>query len=202
MRHRRYHWLTPHLASLFGTGELSGCHNDVHHILEYIKTCHGFVDDDVTLLLDDGKHTAPTAMNIMKAFQTLAAEAKSGDALFVHYSGHGVSVPDTSGDEDDGMDEALVPIDYATAGVVLDDTIFDLLVSPLPKGCQLTCFMDACHSGTMLDLPYGFVADGEMEEMQLNPEFDFGTLIKNLVEGIKERHRKRKDWPKRRLGFS
>jgi hypothetical protein len=32
--------------------------------------------------------------------------------------------------------------------------------------------------GTVLDLPYTFVADGTQEEMSMPPEFDFDTLSK------------------------
>jgi hypothetical protein len=47
------------------------------------------------------------------------------------------------------MDEALCPVDYASAGVIRDDDVFAILVSPMPKDVTLTCVMDCCHSGTM-----------------------------------------------------
>jgi hypothetical protein len=49
--------------------------------------------------------------------------ARSGDTLVITYSGHGTWVPDSSGDEPDGRDEALCPHDIATAGPLLDDEI-------------------------------------------------------------------------------
>lgn len=42
----------------------------------------------------------------------------------LYLAGHGSSVPDTSGDEDDGNDEALVPVDFGEAGLINDDEIF------------------------------------------------------------------------------
>ena len=47
------------------------------------------------------------------ASRWLVKDAKSGDCLFMHYSGHGGSMKDDNGDEADGMDETMVPVDYA-----------------------------------------------------------------------------------------
>jgi hypothetical protein len=86
-------------------------------------------------------------------------DAQSGDSLFLHYSGHGGSIPDDDGDEADGMDETMVPVDYQSAGQIRDDDIYDHLVKKVPAGCHLTVVMDCCHSGSILDLPYTVVAD-------------------------------------------
>ena len=77
----------------------------------------------------------------------------------------------------DGYDETLVPLDYQSAGQIRDDDLFNTLVGPMKKGVQLTCIMDCCHSGTILDLPYVFKADGEQTEMAPSPDFDMGPLL-------------------------
>eukprot|EP00961_Rhodomonas_salina_P243011 3283520-Rhodomonas_salina.1 len=46
----------------------------------------------------------------------LVSDARAGDNLFMHYSGHGGSMPDDNGDEEDGMDETMVPVDYQRCG--------------------------------------------------------------------------------------
>jgi hypothetical protein len=70
-----------------------------------------------------------------------------------------------------------VPLDYQNAGQIRDDDLYTTLVAPMAKGVFATCIMDCCHSGSVLDLPYVFIADGQSEEMVLSPDFDFGPLL-------------------------
>lgn len=196
-------------------GELRGCHNDVHNMKDYIKDCHGFTDDDIVLLMDDGENTSPTSANILAAFRKLASEAEPGDACFVHYSGHGCSIRDDEREEADGNDEALCPVDYQEAGVLRDDDVLKALITPLKKGVVLTAIMDCCHSGTILDLPFIFLADGQQEEMMADEDFDFGPLLsfvnsfaesgfqglKGLAKSGAANRQKRRGFLKKRLGF-
>jgi len=91
--------------------------------------------------------------------------------------GHGGKLKDQDGDEKDGYDETLVPLDYQNAGQIRDDDLYKILVRPLKEGVYATCIMDCCHSGSILDLPYTFAADGEQEEMTLLEDFDFTPLL-------------------------
>lgn len=161
-------------------GELSGCQNDVANMKQYIMNVHGFQEEDITLLLDDGEHTEPTKENMIAAYQKIVSESEPGDAVFLHYSGHGTKMKDTTSDEEDGYDEALCPVDYATAGMILDDELFDIIVKGLPQGVHVLSLMDCCHSGTILDLPYVFLADGKQTEMTLDPTIDYKKLFVKL----------------------
>lgn len=80
-------------------GELSGCHNDAKNMMEYIKDVHGFQQENITVLMDDGVNTSPTKANILEAYRTLVAQSKPGDVAFCHYSGHGGKLRDDDGDE-------------------------------------------------------------------------------------------------------
>ncbi|CAN0461212.1 unnamed protein product, partial [Discosporangium mesarthrocarpum] len=73
--------------------------------------------------------------------------------------GHGGSVADKTGDEEDMKDETMIPADYQEAGQIKDDEIFAKLVKKLPEGVTLTVIMDCCHSGSILDLPYKINGD-------------------------------------------
>jgi hypothetical protein len=90
-----------------------------------------------------------------ETLQWLVADAQPGDALFVHYSGHGSQQRDTNGDEKSGQDQVLVPVDYNKGGrMIVDDWIFDTLIIPLPEGVHMFAVMDCCHSGSIMDLPF------------------------------------------------
>lgn len=156
-------------------GELSGCHNDVRNMIEYLKNEQGFSEHNMTVLMDDGYHQNPSYHNIMNAYRQVVRESLPGDTVFLHYSGHGGRVRDVNGDEDDGFDETLIPVDFQRAGQIIDDDLRDQLVKAMPKGVLVTSLMDCCHSGTVLDLPYRFTADGDV--MVREDQFDFGDLL-------------------------
>ena len=48
---------------------------------------------------------------------------------------------DTTGDEDDGYDETLIPVDFKKAGQMIDDDIFKILVKPMRGGVTCTVLM-------------------------------------------------------------
>lgn len=74
--------------------------------------------------------------------------------MLFYYSGHGSRVRDLDGDEIDGHDEALCPVDFETEGKILDDEINATIVRPLTPGVTLHAILDTCFSGTSIDLPY------------------------------------------------
>lgn len=103
----------------------------------------GRLQFDVKTLFD----AAATRQGVLDALRALIESARPGDMLVFQYSGHGTQVEDLNGDETDRYDEALVPVDYHTGALLLDDDLADVYRS-LPNGAVLTLFMDCCHSGT------------------------------------------------------
>ncbi|CAB9513837.1 Metacaspase-1 [Seminavis robusta] len=164
-------------------GELRGCHNDVFNMYNYIQESYGFQDEDITILVDDEDHPPPTKAAMIAAYQNVVRQSQAGDAIFLHYSGHGTKMRDQNGDEDDGYDEALVPLDFQTAGMIRDDDLYDIIVKGLPAGVHVVALMDCCHSGTVLDLPYVFIANGEYTQMEIEDKFNFNKLFSMFGKG-------------------
>ena len=52
-----------------------------------------------------------TAQQIRKEFARFITSCRPGDIVYLHFSCHGQPVEDLDGDEEDGWDEALVPVD-------------------------------------------------------------------------------------------
>ncbi|XP_060167870.1 metacaspase-3-like isoform X2 [Lycium barbarum] len=135
---------------------LKGSINDVLSMRYFLVNKLGFPNASVIFLTEDEKdpYKYPTKANIRSALRWLVHGCRPGDSLVFHYSGHGARVRDRDGDEIDGHDESLCPVDYETEGRILDDEINSTIVRPLPCGATLHGIIDACFSGTSLDLPF------------------------------------------------
>lgn len=159
-------------------GELRGCVNDVRNMSRYLSENFGYAREDMVTLTDDQQNpvSIPTKENIIRAMRWLVNDVRPNDSLFFHYSGHGGQTRDLSGDEEDGNDEVIYPLDYKTAGHIVDDDMHALLVSPLQAGVRLTAIFDSCHSGSVLDLPYIYSTQGVLKEPNLAKEAGQGLL--------------------------
>ncbi|GMI74668.1 hypothetical protein HRI_001136100 [Hibiscus trionum] len=68
------------------------------------------------------------------------------------YTGHGSRLRDYNDDEVDGFDETICPVDFKEVGMIVDNDLNSLIVRTLTHGVTLHAIVDACHSGTILDL--------------------------------------------------
>ncbi|CCC69165.1 hypothetical protein NCAS_0C01750 [Naumovozyma castellii] len=146
--------------------QLSGCINDVNNMLGFLTQRCGYSQDDIVILTDDQPNPVciPTKYNMLRAMSWLVKDVQPGDHLFLHYSGHGGQTPDLDGDEADGMDDVIYPVDFETQGFIVDDLMHDIMVRPLMQGVRLTALFDSCHSGTVLDLPFTYSTKGVIKE--------------------------------------
>lgn len=165
------------------SAELKGCINDARNVSRFLMQNYGYREDDIVMLTDDAPNPAqiPTKANIERAMQWLVRDAQPNDSLFFHYSGHGGQTKDLDGDEQDGYDEVIYPVDYETAGHIVDDDMHFAMVRPLPAGCRLTAIFDSCHSGSALDLPYMYSTEGKIKEPNLLAEAGQGLLTSGMT---------------------
>ncbi|KAM7251198.1 hypothetical protein ACFE04_023081 [Oxalis oulophora] len=137
-----------------GKHKLNGTFNDVKNFRDLLIDNFGFRPDNILVLSEEeqDQRLMPTRKNIVEGLQWLVQGCQSGDSLVFYFSGHGLRQPDFSDDELDGFDETICPVDFMEAGMILDNDINRIIVSPLKEGVTLHAIVDACHSGTILDL--------------------------------------------------
>jgi len=159
-------------------GQLRGCINDVKNMSAFLNENFGYQRDDMVILTDDQQNpmSQPTKQNILRAMHWLVKDARPNDSLFFHYSGHGGQTKDLDGDEEDGYDEVIYPVDFRQVGHIVDDEMHRIMVTPLHPGVRLTAIFDSCHSGTALDLPYIYSTQGVLKEPNLAKEAGQGLL--------------------------
>ncbi|KAJ5692727.1 hypothetical protein N7462_002150 [Penicillium macrosclerotiorum] len=152
--------------------KLNGCINDVTNMSAFLHERFGYRREDMVILTDDQRNpmSIPTKQNIIRAMHWLVKDAQPHDSLFIHFSGHGGRTPDLDGDEEDGYDDVIYPVDYRTAGHIVDDDMHAIMVRPLRPGVRLTAIFDSCHSGTALDLPFIYSTQGVLKEPNLAKE--------------------------------
>ncbi|CAG8441988.1 10412_t:CDS:2 [Acaulospora morrowiae] len=166
----------------FGTSyNLNGCVNDVRNIYRFLTKYWGFPEENITVLTDDQKDPTklPTRDNCINAMKALVANPEKGD------SGHGGQQIDPDGDEDDGYDETIMPLDFKTNGQIIDDEMHYIMIDHLPPGVRLTAIFDSCHSGTVLDLPYIYSTRGYIKQ----PKIIEGGKKKNTADGERIRRK-------------
>jgi hypothetical protein len=122
--------------------DLGGCVNDAKDWSAAVRQAAPHAKVQVLL---DGQ---ATRMGILNALSALITGLGAGDLGVFTYSGHGTWVPDTNGDESDGRDEALCPVDLTPQSLIIDDEL-NMMFSQLAAGARLLFVSDSCHSGTV-----------------------------------------------------
>ena len=122
-----------------------------------------------------------TAKRIRNEFTSLISKCKSGDYIYLHFSGHGQPFEDMNGDEDDGWDESIIPYDammnyqrgrYEGSSHITDDELSSIIrklrIKVGTKGFVFVV-IDACHAGGS--------SRGDEEEQTEEEMFCRGTKI-------------------------
>jgi uncharacterized caspase-like protein len=121
--------------------------NDVETMRGVVETHYGIAKDGVQTLLD----ADATRSAILKAIDTWLVDGTGpGDQAILYFAGHGYFSEDDSGDEADGLDEAIIPADVVVTGMhVLGLVTDDELTARVGKltGRKVTVILDTGHSG-------------------------------------------------------
>lgn len=124
--------------------KLQGSINDIETMRQILLTRWGFPERSMAVLKDE----AATRAGILAALEQLVKETGPQDTVYFHYSGHGSQVEDLNGDEEDGLDETLVPQDGRSGDVrdITDDELDAVFARLRAKHAFIV--LDSCHSGT------------------------------------------------------
>ncbi|MGB3138866.1 MAG: caspase family protein [Nodosilinea sp.] len=140
---------------------LSGCLNDVEMQYQLLVNRFGFKPSDVLMVTDDSA-LQPTRANILEAFEEhLIKQAKPGDVVVFHYSGHGSLVNDPSPIRvaqcgqgyAAGLNGTLVPRDVEFGSEGSDIVVPDImgrslfLLTERINTDSVTLVLDSCFSG-------------------------------------------------------
>lgn len=130
---------------------LNGCAKDALALAAFLEER----DYQVAKLIDsdiksEKTEVSPTRSNILqKLLELILSDAEE---LFFSFAGHGSRKIDRDGEEDDGRDEVLCPVDYRK-GVIRDDALRGVLQC-MRRRQRLVCIFDCCHSGSGMDLKF------------------------------------------------
>lgn len=136
--------------------KLKGTINDVYSMKSLLMRNFGYREENILVLTEKEGSALPTKKNIQTSLKWLVEGSEAGDTLVFYFSGHGLRQVDMNDDELDGYDETICPLFFQTEGMIMDDEINTTIVWPLKKGVTLHAIVDACHSGTILDLEYTY----------------------------------------------
>lgn len=121
--------------SIWGpNADLRGCVADAVGMSQLAKD---YSYEKSVIMLDEQATVKAMRDAILKA----ATLVKSGETCLISYSGHGTQVRDQSGEEADGLDEALCLHD----GLLYDDQLVELLTH-FEEGVNVNVVADTCHS--------------------------------------------------------
>jgi len=121
--------------------DLAGCVNDARDWQALLETRGYHVD-----AIHDGD---ATRARIVEALTSIIGSATDGDSVVFAFAGHGSWLPDTNGDEPDGRDEMMCPVDVMQEQYLLDDDLNKIFIAKRP-GVRLYVIADCCNSGSVV----------------------------------------------------
>ena len=179
-------------ANLSAAEQLNGCSNDVAAMKRLLIDRFGFSDAGIVTLTNEaatGAGLRAALDDLVRRVRQLPQTGPPAQVVF-HFSGHGSQVPDQPAgdpdqDEEDGLDETLVPHDALRQGGERDirDDELSAVVDYICRGgrARLWVVLDCCHSGTGVR---GATKVRKLERPRLVPTKSIGPVApKRLADG-------------------
>ena len=176
--------------------DLRGCVNDVELQRQLLIHRFGFNDSDILQLTD----RQASREGILTAFEEhLINQARPGDVVVFHFSGHGSFVDDPDPIDPSGKNSTFVPADdvSATGGEIVNDimgqTLFLLMTALKQKTENVTVVLDSCHSGGGTRgniLVRAIDGGGKASETELEYQQKWLSQLKMTREQLLEERRK------------
>jgi hypothetical protein len=159
-------------AALFGIEYLNsadllpGCANDVGNMGVLLFDQAGYDVVRVYNELDTPDQVTRRGMESVLWELIATSYTKNLEKVWIHFSGHGGGQKDqrNGGDEQDGQDEFICPVDYLENGVITDDQ-FGHMLKLFNPNTKVVCVFDSCNSVTMGDLPFVYTKTGRTVEV-------------------------------------
>ncbi len=119
--------------------DLRGCVSDLAPIQDFLKRQLGLQEKNTIVLTD----RQATRQYILNGLDWLASH--EADVAVFQFSGHGTRVRDEQADELTGYDQAIVPVDFKRAGLILDDDL-QRAFRKFPAKTRIVAIFDSCYS--------------------------------------------------------
>lgn len=164
---------------------LRGCVNDSIAMRALISERFAFPDDQIRILNDRDA----TMQNILAGLAWLLSDYQGSgqDVRLFHIASHGTQSVDTDSDEDDAMDEVIVPHDHTWATPFKDDVLRNLFAQ-IPDDVAFTFIADCCHSGSINKAVYPPDVTDVRERFVEPPQ-----EIRGLIDRAREKRRQEEE---------
>lgn len=135
------------INSYESVSSLRGCVNDARDMERLFRETFAFPAENIKVILNGEVKKS----RIRPVMNWLFEDARPGDRVALHFSGHGSRIADEDKDESgDHLDEliCLQDMDFSKTTSFMTDDELGRWTKKCPAGVHLTVFLDCCHSGT------------------------------------------------------
>ncbi|KAM3450097.1 hypothetical protein MY3296_006405 [Beauveria thailandica] len=179
------HWSVLVGINFYGGAEdLQGCVQDVWAIKQYLETGRQSVDVAALTATAPANPTSrrlvedpgcwPTWANLTNRLKRVLDNAKPGDLVYLHFSGHGTRLPESAKSAHVSGNLALVLFEESGPGVryFQGQLLANCLGRMVEKGLGVTVVLDCCFSGSVLR--DGNIRGTDVRAVDYNPDVDVG----------------------------